>query len=395
MLTSFLAKNICKFPLLDKCKANQILLVAYTHCTTKPILMYQKISWIALGIITLIIRYTANPEWIEQVYSRGLYPWIRKIMGAGLGWFPIPLIYVFFGLLIGWAILSIKRTNWRDIRTWKGLGKSLLNIGAFIGGGLFFFFFLWGFHYGRVPFIQQQGLQLKPIPVETLYQKLEQATKQVIELRSNFGDQTQPIDASQQPNNLESLARQGVQQTLQKLGYPSGGLVRGRRLVPKGIFLRFSSAGLYWPFVGEGNIDDGLHPIQQPFTLTHELAHGYGITNEGVCNFIAYLACQDSKHPFLQYSGMVAYWRYLAIAYRGLQPEKYEQFREQLPTGFLADMEAINETLAKYPDIMPRFNVGRCLGREKEAIGWIFKVNFNFNFKNGTLAAHFEVNVLV
>ena len=52
---------------------------------------------------------------------------------------------------------------------------------------------------------------------------------------------------------------------------------------------------------------------------------------------------------------MVAYWRYLAIAYRGLQPEKYEQFREQLPTGFLADMEAINQELAKYPDIMPRF----------------------------------------
>jgi len=96
-------------------------------------------------------------------------------------------------------------------------------------------------------------------------------------------------------------------------------------------FLRFGTAGLYWPFVGEGNIDSGLHELQQPFTMAHELAHGYGITNEGVCNFIAYLACQNAENDFIRYSGLVTYWRYAAIAYQGF------------------------ENLDKYPDIMPTF----------------------------------------
>jgi len=312
--------------------------------------------WIGLGVITLLIRYMASPEWIEQVYSRGLFLWIRKIMGVTLGWFPFPLIYLFFGVLIIWLVSCLRRVKWKTYLSWKGWGNLLLSISAFLGGVLFFFFFLWGFHYGRIPFVEQQGLQLKPIPVDTLFQQLEQTTKNVLHLRGNLvGNQEKAIDQSLLPANLESLTRTSVQNTLSKLGYPSKGIVRGRFLHPKGVFLRFSSAGLYWPFVGEGNIDSGLHTLQQPFTLAHEIAHGYGITNEGVCNFIAYLACQESTNSYIQYSGMVAYWRYLAIAFQGLRKEEYWAFRKQLPKGFQADMEAINNTLEQYPDIMPRF----------------------------------------
>ena len=173
--------------------------------------------------------------------------------------------------------------------------------------------------------------------------------------RQLAADQDTTLTVQPLPANLEALARSSVKATLADLGYPNQGMVRGRFLRPKGIFLRFSSAGLYWPFVGEGNIDSGLPHLQQPFTLAHEIAHGYGITNEGVCNFIAYLACQQSGNAYLQYSGKVAYWRYLAIAYQGLQKNKYWEYRNNLPAGFQADLEAINRTLAKYPDIMPRF----------------------------------------
>jgi len=89
--------------------------------------------------------------------------------------------------------------------------------------------------------------------------------------------------------------------------------------------------------------------------MAHEITHGYGITNEGICNFIAYLACQKSSDPFIKYAGLVAYWRYLAGAYQQHKKEEYWSYREQLPKGFLADMDAINTTLRQYPDIMPQF----------------------------------------
>ena len=150
---------------------------------------------------------------------------------------------------------------------------------------------------------------------ERLYDK----TEELLLLREQVAVQrADALDASFQPKEMEELIRQSVVQALEKLDYPTAGRVRGRKLLPKGVFLRFSSAGLYWPFVGEGNIDGGLHALQQPFTMAHEITHGYGITNEGICNFIAYLACQKSSDPFIKYAGLVAYWRYLAGAYQQL-----------------------------------------------------------------------------
>ncbi len=315
-----------------------------------------QIIWIVVGSITLLIRYTTTPSFIEAYYSRGLFISIRKIIGAVSSWLPFPLIYLFFGLLVVWLVFRLIKLDWRAFQTWQGWGLAGLNIGAFLGGVVFFFFFLWGFNYGRIPFTKQLGLTLKPIPVDTLFRKLEQQTTEVLSLRRQLAaDQDTTLTVQPLPANLEALARSSVKATLADLGYPNQGMVRGRFLRPKGIFLRFSSAGLYWPFVGEGNIDSGLPHLQQPFTLAHEIAHGYGITNEGVCNFIAYLACQQSGNAYLQYSGKVAYWRYLAIAYQGLQKNKYWEYRNNLPAGFQADLEAINRTLAKYPDIMPRF----------------------------------------
>lgn len=315
-----------------------------------------QITWIVLGIITLLIRYLTNPEMIEAYYSRGFFIGIRKMIGATVGWLPFPLIYLFFGILVMWLLFRLLKMEWRQLRTWKGWGLASLNIGAFLGGVVFFFFFLWGFNYGRIPFTKQLGLTLEPIPVDTLFMKLEQETKEVLALRHQLvGDQAITVSDQQMPTDLEELARSSVKEILADLGYPNEGIVRGRFLRPRGIFLHFSSAGLYWPFVGEGNIDSGLHPLQQPFTLAHEIAHGYGITNEGVCNFIAYLACQQSENTYLKYSGKIAYWRYLAIAYQGLKKDQYWEYRNQLPVGFQADLEAINQTLAQYPDIMPRF----------------------------------------
>ena len=146
-----------------------------------------------------------------------------------------------------------------------------------------------------------------------------------------------------------------VEKLLEKLGYPTAGEVRGRLLQPKGILLRFSTAGVYFPWTGESNIDAGLHPVQIPFTLAHEFAHGYGFTDEGTCNFLAYLACIQSDNKLFRYSGQLSYWRYLASAYRRHNREAYKVFFEKLPKGVVADLYDIDANSDKYPDILPRF----------------------------------------
>ena len=112
---------------------------------------------------------------------------------------------------------------------------------------------------------------------------------------------------------------------------------------------RFGISGIYMPFVGEANMDAANYFLEKPFTLAHEISHGLGWTDEGTCNFIAYLACTQSKNPFLKYSGYISYYRYAAPAYRRFNNEDYKKFRETLSPDFRNDLDAINKSIQKYP----------------------------------------------
>ena len=69
---------------------------------------------------------------------------------------------------------------------------------------------------------------------------------------------------------------------------------------------------------------------------------------------MAYVATQNSDNAYIRYSGLMCYWRYLAIAYQRFAYEDYQKFRATLPKGFLADLDGINESLDRYPDILPK-----------------------------------------
>ncbi len=89
------------------------------------------------------------------------------------------------------------------------------------------------------------------------------------------------------------------------------------------------------------------------FVLAHEYSHGLGITDEGTCNFLGYLACVRSDDPFIQYAGYLAYFRTLAIHFKRSEPEEYERIRANLPQGMIADLDAINTYMLKYPNFLP------------------------------------------
>jgi len=157
---------------------------------------FKKWIWVFLGVFSLIIRYTASATMIEQYYSRGIFLWIRRIIDWGLGWFPFPLIYLFFLVLVAWLIKSIVQTNWKNFFQWKRVGHHLLSVSAFLGGVAFFFFFLWGFNYGRIPFTEQLSLKLEPIPIDTLKQRLNHKTAELLLIREQVAAQrTAPLDA--------------------------------------------------------------------------------------------------------------------------------------------------------------------------------------------------------
>jgi hypothetical protein len=89
--------------------------------------------------------------------------------------------------------------------------------------------------------------------------------------------------------------------------------------------------------------------LEKPYDLAHEMAHGYGWTDEATANFIAYLTCIQSKNAFVRYSGLLNHYRYVASNCKRLNTEGYQKFRDSLPEGIKADLDAINQRQKMYP----------------------------------------------
>lgn len=314
--------------------------------------------WIALGLAAILVRVLLgfSQELTERIYSRGIFIGIRYFLDYTVGWLPIPFVQV---LLVGLFIFIVYKIR-NLIRTheslWDSFMRVSLGIVSFCSGVIFFFLVLWGYNYGRLPIEKSMQLTPNPLTLNELKVELTINTQEVTEARfiiPNITDSA--IQKTFLPNNLENVVREEVEKLLKKLDYPTAGTVRGRQLRPKGILLRFSTAGVYFPWTGESNIDAGLHPIQIPFTMAHEFAHGYGFTDEGTCNFLAYLACIQSDNPVFRYSGHLSYWRYLASSYRRNDREGYAEYFKTLPKGMVEDLYSIDENSDKYPDILPRW----------------------------------------
>ncbi len=319
----------------------------------KKLLFHRKTAWVALGVAAVVLRNALSAESIERYYSRGLFPLIRRGFDALTGLLPFALVYLAVPLLLAALVWQIFR--WAKSK--NSIGIKLLNaltsLLAFAGGLVFFFLALWGFNYGRTPLEKQIGIEPNPLTVSELRTELESATADVLLHRASLHVSVDSAISAPAHGDLESEMRRELTSTLQAFGFPTPGKMRGRVLFPKGILLRISTAGVYVPFTGEGHIDGGLHYLQLPFVLAHEMSHGYGFGDEGTCNFLAYLACIRSDNPYLQYVGHLYYWRYVAAEYRGFEPEVYAEFRKTLPSGLIADLKAIQVEMEKYPDILP------------------------------------------
>lgn len=316
--------------------------------------------WITLGLLAIAVRlvFSWQPAWCETWYARGLYPWIRWGFDHSIAYFPFAGVYLFFIIIIGWLLVRLDafvRALWRrEIRFWSR--ATFHGIASFLLGTIFWFLLLWGYNYARIPVEEQLGLGMpSSMDYEAVWEEAQYIKQICIETRQAIPKaDTNALTADFYPDNLEQIMRQSLKKVLKHYGYDTSGQVRGRFLQPSGSLLRFNSSGVYFPFTGEGHVDNGLSPISKPFTLAHELAHGYGFGSEYACNFWGFLACIHTNDPAIQYAGYLMYWRYVYSSLKEfMTAEEYAKERATISKGMHYDMEAIYANLDAYSPFIP------------------------------------------
>lgn len=310
----------------------------------------KKWFWALLGMVSLLLRWIASgfSEWTEQIYSRGLFLFIRQVFDKTLGNLPFPSVFLFILLLGVFSFLffrSLAKIPKGKSRLIFGL-RSILN---FSGALVFFFLVLWGFNYQRISITQQMGLQIRPLDLEQLTQEIEESHNQLISLRKKLKADTSAIEEIMDYPELEIIVRENLAKNLGLLNLEFVGKPRTRMFPPPGFMRKMGILGIYFPFTGESYIDPTLHPLEQPFTIAHEMAHSFGVTDEGEANFVAWVIGTNSKEPLLAYSAYLRLFLYQVRDFYRMAPEEYKEWIENLDRGILNDIRSIQDRNAQYP----------------------------------------------
>jgi len=213
---------------------------------------------------------------------------------------------------------------------------------ALLAGGIVviaWFYFSWGFNYLR-PQISQQ-LQFAANEPDSLA------------LRENFLWCIEKANASWQPMppiNLQALDQEierRYAEIFAELDLPkiSGNWPPKFLLVPQLLDYTLTS-GIFGPFFHEVHLNSHLLPVELPFVLAHEKAHGRGFARESEASFIAWLVCLRSDDPAIQYSAYFSVLSRFRSRYRAYAD--YDSLKKSIRPEIVADVEAVWSRIEKY-----------------------------------------------
>ncbi len=309
-------------------------------------------TWAFLGLLALGLRVLAGlfPVLTDQFYSRTIFPVIRNGIDHSLGQLPFPTVYLFLGLIFCLFGISLRRFLGFDgvEKRAKYLIQAVANG---LGGLLFFFLLLWGYNYQRTPIFQQLALHPKSLNLDQLTQEMELTQRLASLDRGRISQDTTALTELMEYSALEDLVRATMQENLEVLELNFSGHPRTKQFPPAGFMRRMGILGIYFPYTGESYLDPSLHALEKPFTIAHEMAHSYGVTDEGEASFVAWVICTHAEEPLLRYAAHLVLLRYQLRNYHSMDPDGALCWMENLPRGIVQDLISIRESTEAYPPI--------------------------------------------
>lgn len=308
-------------------------------------------------VVTLMahILLAFFPGTCMELYQGYLYGAMRKLFDFTIGLSPLPFIYPLVVLFFYYIIMHVIQDNSRRVGSVSSVFLALMKKISFLSVILVcIFYWVWGFNYYQENLSSRMNLGKVHIDSAYIREEICEVIPRLNALREDIKEDEILSLKGNGYKSMESTIRVSQENILQKMGWKPSGKVRVRRLPPEGFLLGWSTSGIYIPFSFEGHLDPGLHPLQYPFTLAHEMAHGYGVTNEGDCNTIALISCMHTGSPLYEYAALLTYFRYLWFDARWSEKQRTE-ISAFISAIVREDLVAIKNQADKFPDFLPRW----------------------------------------
>ncbi|OLY93362.1 hypothetical protein BUE76_16850 [Cnuella takakiae] len=303
---------------------------------------------ILVALALLIRLFATQPGWVEQYYSRGIYPWLAFGGRSLLGWIPFSIGDILYGLAmvyLGYALVKGVR-NYRNSsskKMWaKDFLRSLLNAALLI---YIVFQSFWGLNYSRQGIASQLELKVLPytlkdlgIVAEQLQYRLEQTAPQVDTVgRLHFNQNRNLLYAG-----MAAYAQAEVEHPFLRYQAPS---VKPSLFTSLGHLVGFT--GYYNPFTFEAQIKTSVPVFLKPFIVTHEMAHQLGYAKESEANFVAFLTGKSATNADVRYSIYFELFLYTLSDIRRSDTTMANSLRQAAPPQVQRDLAAFADYLEK------------------------------------------------
>lgn len=306
-------------------------------------MLKNKKTIIALLLIPqyVFVKLLANyPEFVEHLYSNGLYPFISKIFRYVLGWLPFSfgdLVYAFAIIYaIRWFYKNRKRLR-KDTKHW------FIDVFATLSIIYFAFHLLWGLNYYRLPLHKNLNLNH-----DYTTKQLVLVTKKLIEKSNTYhlkitNNDTLKVDIPYSKNEVFKLTPNGYNNL--KLKFPH--LEYHPKSIKKSLFsyplTYMGFSGYLNPLTNEAQVD-ALIPIYKfPTTTAHEMAHQLGYAAENEANFIGCLASINNDDVYIKYTGYTFGLRFCLNEIYRRDECLYEDLVADVNRGILKNYKEVRE----------------------------------------------------
>lgn len=286
--------------------------------------------------IILVKTIGSFPNFVEEWYSKGLYPKIAWFFRTSLGSLPFSVGDIIYIVLL----VLIFRWIWKNksgfFKNWKVNGLSILKV---ITIGYFFFHLLWGMNYYRVPLHEKLQIEKEytEIALEELIEKLIVTTNEL--QFSITKNDTVAVKIPYSDDEIYELAIKGYQKLpndLQDFNYEVRSIKTSLWSYP----LSYMGFGGYLnPFTNEAQINSLKPKYTSPMTTCHEMAHQTGIGSESECNFIGFIAAAQNEDVYFQYSAYSFALRYALNRKEKLVEGSASPYKQKINQGVLKNFD--------------------------------------------------------
>ncbi|QQS48055.1 MAG: DUF3810 domain-containing protein [Acidobacteriota bacterium] len=272
-------------------------------------MLWRAVLWllVALGIQALA---SLMPAVVELVYSQTIYYYIAR-------W--LTIVNTFFGFSIGevfivflalwftiWTLWYLRRAFRRESRFFDVIKLLILHL-VWTGSVLWVVLLLmWGLNYERLPLVDTWRLETRPARSDEL-QNIGARIANGINANYLAATGGQSLGgATRSPLSIQDM-NQFIEESYQRTSMLAESSQGGFGL-PKPLYLSrlatyMDITGTYMPYTGEVAYNQDVPSAQLPFVIAHHKAHQRGYAREDEANFIAYVVCTTSSHPYIRYSG--------------------------------------------------------------------------------------------